>query len=189
MIYSAHRSETKISTLPSSSLCLFCCTPLPLSLYTSVQTTGPRSAHQLFWGRKTRVIILRKAWEHGAVEFDGATIKLLPDLSRATLQRRAMLRPLLDLARRQDCTYRWGYPLAVSFRKTNASFMLRTPADLPALFAFLGVEPIQVPNWLTILPRTSGRPGPSAQQNFQLPRCLRPRRRGQSPSIEGARES
>lgn len=43
-------------------------------------------------------LILRRAWEHGAVEFDGATIKILPDLSRATLLRRAMLRPLLDLA-------------------------------------------------------------------------------------------
>lgn len=134
-------------------------------------------------------LILRRAWEHGAVEFDGATIKLLPDLSRATLQRRAMLRPLLDLARIQDCTYRWGYPLAVSFRKTNASFTLRTPADLPALFAFLGAEPIQIPNWLIILPRASGRPGTAAQQYSQLPRRQRSRRRARSPSAEGARES
>lgn len=60
-------------------------------------------------------IILRKAWDHGEVEFDGASIKILPDLSRATLQRRAQLRPVLDLARRKGCTYRWGYPLAVTF--------------------------------------------------------------------------
>lgn len=134
-------------------------------------------------------LILRKAWEHGTVEFDGATIKVLPDLSRATLQRRAMLRPVLDLARRQDCTYRWGYPLAVIFRKTSASFTLRTLADLPALFAFLGVEPIQVPNWLTILPCTSGRSGSSAHQTYQLPRQMRSRRRTRSPSAEVSRES
>lgn len=36
-------------------------------------------------------LILRKAWEHGEMEFDGAAIKILPDLSRATLQRRALL--------------------------------------------------------------------------------------------------
>lgn len=44
-------------------------------------------------------LILRKAWDYGEVEFDGAPIKILPDLSRATLQRRALLRPMLDLAR------------------------------------------------------------------------------------------
>lgn len=134
-------------------------------------------------------LILRRAWEHGAVEFDGATIKILPDLSRATLQRRAMLRPILDLARRQDCTYRWGFPLAVIFRKSASSFTLRTPADLPALFVFLGAEPIHVPNWLAILPRNTGRPGSSALRTNQPPRQQRSRRRNRSPSAEGSRES
>lgn len=40
--------------------------------------------------------IVRKAWKVG--NFDGAPIKILPGLSRATLLCRAMLRPLLDLA-------------------------------------------------------------------------------------------
>lgn len=31
-------------------------------------------------------IILRKAWEQGTIEFDGASIQILPGLSRATLQ-------------------------------------------------------------------------------------------------------
>lgn len=65
----------------------------------------------------------------------------------ATLQRRARLRPILDLAKDQGCTYRWGYPLAVIFRKASSSFTLRTPADLLDLFSFLDVEPIQIPNW------------------------------------------
>lgn len=30
--------------------------------------------------------IIRKAWEAGDLEFDGAPVKILPDLSRATLQ-------------------------------------------------------------------------------------------------------
>lgn len=61
--------------------------------------------------------IVRQAWEAGDLDFNGVSIKVLPDLSRATLQRRAMLRPLLDLARRKNGTYRWGYPLSVTFRK------------------------------------------------------------------------
>lgn len=50
--------------------------------------------------------ILRSAWEASEIEFDGAPIKILLDLSRATLQRRARLRPVLDLIRDRHCTYR-----------------------------------------------------------------------------------
>lgn len=89
-------------------------------------------------------IILRKAWDHGDIDFDGAHMQILPDLSRATLQRRAMLKPALEIARRHGCTYFWGYPLAVIFCTEQASFMLRMPADLPTLFTFLGAEPFKV---------------------------------------------
>lgn len=51
--------------------------------------------------------ITRKAWELGLIDFDGAPIKILPDVSRATLQRRALLRPLLNLARDMGVPYSW----------------------------------------------------------------------------------
>lgn len=100
-------------------------------------------------------LILRKAWESEDPELDGATVKILPDLSRATLQRRAILKPLLDLAKRKEATYRWGYPLSVTFRRNQRSFTLRKPDALPALFTFLDTEPIEIPNWLGPLTRTS----------------------------------
>lgn len=34
-----------------------------------------------------------------SVEFDGAHISIFPDVSRATLMRRAMLKPLLEVLR------------------------------------------------------------------------------------------
>lgn len=89
------------------------------------------------------------------------TIKILPDLSRATLQRRARLHLILDLAQEQGSTYRWGYPLTVTFQRASASFTIRTPTDLADLFAFHDVVPIQVPNWLRLLPSSMGRFGPS----------------------------
>lgn len=52
--------------------------------------------------------IIRKAWEQGEVVLDGAQIKILPDLSRAPLRRRALLRPIQDLAIQKVFTYRWG---------------------------------------------------------------------------------
>lgn len=131
--------------------------------------------------------ILRKAWEAEDPELDGVTVKILPDLSRATLQRRAIMKPLLDLARRKGATYRWGYPLSATFRKDQRSFTLRKPDALPALFTFLDAEPIAV--WLGPLPRPPRRPAlPNMRQNFQ-PRQQRNRRQSRAPSQEDARES
>lgn len=134
-------------------------------------------------------ILLRRAWDQGEVEFDGAHIQILPDLSRATLQRRAMLKPVLELARSLGCTYRWGYPLAVIFRTDRASFTLRTPADLPALFDFLGTEPIQMPNWLLKIPRPTGRMGPTMIRPNPSIRSQRPRGRSRARPGNNARES
>lgn len=133
--------------------------------------------------------ILRKAWEAEDPELDGATIKIFPDLSRATLQRRAILKPLLDLARRKGATYRWGYPLSVTFRKDQRSFTLRNPEALPALFTFLDTDPIDIPNWLGHLPRTQGRPTSSGLGSNLPPRQQRNRRRPRASSQEDTRES
>lgn len=105
-----------------------------------------------------------------------------------TLRRRALLRPILELVKR-GCTYPWGYPLAVTFRKDMASFTLHTPAELPALFSFLDTDPIQVPNWLLFLPCPTGRSGLSTHRGPPHARPQRFRRRSQAPSVEGSRES
>lgn len=43
--------------------------------------------------------VLCRAWEHGDVATKGTHVRILPDLSRATLKRSAMLRPVLDFAK------------------------------------------------------------------------------------------
>lgn len=148
---------------------------------------GPRMAEQdrprdvicrlLRYAQKERIV--RGAWEHEEVTVEGARITILPDISRATLRRRAMLRPVLDLAKQLGFTYRWGYPLSVTFRKEGTAYTLMTPADLPGLFRFLGAEPVSVPNWLQILPRTIGRSGPSNYRAAAQPRQRRQNRRRQ----------
>lgn len=94
--------------------------------------------------------ILRKAWEKGPIDFDGASITILPDVSRRTLQMRRTLRPLLDLIKNNGATYRWGFPFHLIIKKGNNSFTLRSPENLPDLFQFLRTDPIQVPNWLSL---------------------------------------
>lgn len=103
-------------------------------------------------------LVLGKAWEARDTDFDGAYIQILLDLSRATLQRRAMLKPLLDIAQRAGITYSWGFPIAVTFKKQSQFFTLRSPSDLPALFTFFGTDSIDVPDWLQALLSFSTRP-------------------------------
>lgn len=135
--------------------------PTPLEFNSVHRALGPRPADP---GRPRDIIcrlhhythketILHQAWEAGVIDFDGSSVKILPDLSKVTLQHRAMLQPLLDLACRLGLTYRGGYPLSVTFRKDQRSFTLRAPADLPALFTFMEMEPISIPNWLPFIQR------------------------------------
>lgn len=77
--------------------------------------------------------ILHSAWEAGNIDFDGAAVRILPDLSRATLQRWALLRPVLEQALQLGFTYSWGYPLSTTFRRGSCSFIFHTPGDLPTL--------------------------------------------------------
>lgn len=131
--------------------------------------------------------ILHRAWDFGDLEVSGSRIKILPDLSGATLKRRALLRPLLELARQKGCTYRWGYPLAVTFRKEARAFTLRSPAELQALFQFLEADPMPIPDWLQLLPRMTGRSGVSNIRGPVPPRLQRGRR-CQREASGGARE-
>lgn len=125
-------------------------------------------------------IILRRAWEHGNVNFDGAIIIVPP---------RALLRLIVELAKRKGFTYRWGYALAVTLRKAMAFFTLHTQADLPALFLFLETYPVCVPDWLAILPRQMGRSGSTYHRSAQLPRLQRSSRRSQAPHTDVTREA
>lgn len=100
---------------------------------------------------KVKDLILRKAWHRGPIDFDGASIQLLPDLSRATLGMRRAVRPLLAAIRESGATYTWGFPFHVQVKKENRQFILKSPDQLPELFLFLGSDPIPVPNWLDAL--------------------------------------
>lgn len=123
------------------------------------------------------------------LELDDAALKILPAVLRASLQRRAMMKPLLDLARRSNYKYRWGYPLVVTFRRDQRSFTLRTPESLPALFQFLEVEPFEVLDWLGPLLRLPHRPGTASSSGRPPHRPQQSQRRPQATSPEDAREA
>lgn len=87
--------------------------------------------------------------------------------------------------------YCWGFPLVITFRRDQRSLTLRTPESLPALFQFLEVEPIEMPDcrdprtdWVLHRPREdllTGRSGASGD-NEQHPRRTPGKRKSTSPA-------
>lgn len=141
-------------------------TPLPQTLeFERIhRSLGPRSVNEdrprdvicCFHRYSDKEIISRVSWEAGEIKYEGSQIKILPDLSRATLQRRAMLRPLLDKIRKCGGSYRWGYPFSLTIKKNLKSFSLKQ-SDLPELFKILEVEPVEVPDWLQYISSSTNR--------------------------------
>lgn len=61
--------------------------------------------------------ILRAARARSPLEWDGAEILILLDLSRCTLEMRKMVKPLLEVILESGATYRWGFPFHIIIRK------------------------------------------------------------------------
>lgn len=60
----------------------------------------------------TKEDIMSKARKQDPIDFDGATVTLLPDLSKHTLDKRKALKRLLNLLRDHNLTYWWGFPFS-----------------------------------------------------------------------------
>lgn len=62
---------------------------------------------------------MRRAWNRGPAQFDGATIHLLPDLPRRTLYMSCQVKPLLDKVKDCGGTYGWSYTFGPTIRLHN----------------------------------------------------------------------
>lgn len=87
---------------------------MPVKLDRAAQVLQPRSLQcPLVWTDLCKIhhypvkdLLSQRAWDHGPYNYKGGSITLLPDLSRATLQRRALLRPLVDQLKQAGIAYR-----------------------------------------------------------------------------------
>lgn len=91
--------------------------------------------------------IIRRAWSLGTIDYKGATIQILPDLSRYTLQMRRNMKPLLEKLCEEGATYRWGFPFSLHIQKDQQFFVLHTHTQLPDMFAKLSMTPIALSDW------------------------------------------
>lgn len=131
----------------------------------------------------TKEDLSRLAWRKGSLSYKGAKLQFFSDVSRGTLQRRAILRPLLDRLLEEGFTYKWGHPFHLVVKSEGASFEVHSPADLPDLFIFVDMPPMEVPDWTAQLRDTPGRSRRNRRRRGAewdpLPARRRPARRRQ----------
>ncbi|XP_040297555.1 uncharacterized protein LOC121008885 [Bufo bufo] len=99
--------------------------------------------------------IMRKARTFSTIDFDGATLTIMQDLSCFTLAQRRVLKPMLDLLRANNLLYTWGFPFQLVVRKNGQCIELRGPKDLPLFIAALDLPMIQLPDWYSLPPLPS----------------------------------
>lgn len=112
------------------------------------QELGPRDVVCRVHFFTIREEILRRAWDMGTVDWKDFKVQIFPDISKNTLAMRRMVKPLLMKINEAGAYYKWGYPFHIVVQKHQETHYVRSPKDLPDIFRFLGVEPVEVPNWL-----------------------------------------
>lgn len=120
----------------------------------SVNVDRPRDVIGRFHQYAHKESINSKAWEKGDLELDRSGKTFTLTTLRATLQRRAMLRPLLDKIKWGEPTG-GGTPLHLIVKKKKKYFLtfnLRHLGELPDFFSFMEMEAIEIPNWLQQIP-------------------------------------
>uniref|UniRef100_A0A803J9X1 L1 transposable element RRM domain-containing protein n=1 Tax=Xenopus tropicalis TaxID=8364 RepID=A0A803J9X1_XENTR len=91
--------------------------------------------------------ILSKAKEVNSISYEESTIKLFQDISRTTLTKRKLLKPLTDILRENNIPYRWGYPFSLNASKDGTMATIRTPMDTPNFIKRLQLPEMDLPGW------------------------------------------
>lgn len=156
------------------------------------RTLGPRSPTEnrprdvlcCLHNYSVREDVLQASWRKGSIDFDGAQVTLLPDVSRKTFQMRRCLRPLLEHLTERRIPYKWGHPFHLIVRKNGRPLALRHPSEVPSFLEALGLPSVQVPDWLApVVPQ--GAVAPTNNPSTRPQRVRRHRRsqrqRSQAP--------
>lgn len=67
------------------------------------------------------------------MNFNGAKLTFLPDLSRRTLMQRRALKPVLEVLQDAQLKYRQGFPFSLTATKDGQQFTLQSKDDLPQI--------------------------------------------------------
>lgn len=109
--------------------------------------------------------IMRTACLASNIIFESSKISLFMDLSKHTLQMRALIKPLLALLQTRNISYRWGFPFALHVHHQDASVTFRSPQDLPLFLKTLNLPDVTLPEWDFLFPTDAMSDAPSATES------------------------
>lgn len=186
------QADLKMTVTAIFNACLERPTETPIAIGRVHRTLGPRNTEEdrprdvlcCLHNYSIKEDILQRAWHRGHIDFDGAQISLLPDVSRRTLQMRRCMKPLLESFGEQGITYKWGHPFHLIARKGGRSYVLRHPREVPTFLNSLGLPSLSLPNWLAfVLTPNINTPGvdPSGRPQRHRRNRRSQRRRPQAP--------
>lgn len=90
------------------------------------------------------------------IEYEGAQLMLLQDLSRYTMMKRKAVKPLLDILRQKEISYRWGFPFQIKVHRNGHNIFFRDMGDLPNFLINLQLPLVDLPAWSQIYYDNSG---------------------------------
>lgn len=107
----------------------------------------PRDIILRFQYYEDRVKIWRRLREITLSELKGKKIQIFADLAPETLNRRRLLKPLLEQMKRTNVKYIWGFPACLIGYNEGRSATLRFPEDLEEFCKKLNLQTIELPGW------------------------------------------
>lgn len=113
----------------------------------TVPTDLPRDIIVRFSEYQDRAQIHERLKGTPTIEYRGAKIQTFTDLSKATLYRRRLLKPLLEEMKLKSVKYSWGFPACLVGTKEGRTARLRMPEDLPHFCERLDLNTKEIPGW------------------------------------------
>ncbi|XP_073462226.1 uncharacterized protein [Aquarana catesbeiana] len=91
--------------------------------------------------------IMKTARNTPIITFEGSNIALYPDISKRTLFKRGSVRPLLEILRKAEIKYRWGFPFSLTASRGGKTATLRTKDDLKSFTEKLDLPMVDFMDW------------------------------------------
>lgn len=107
----------------------------------------PRDVIVRFYKYEDRDRIWRSLKGRTPLKLEGDKIEVYADLSQETLNRRRLLKPLLEVMKNHGITYNWGFPACLIGRKEGRTATLRFPEDLQEFCRKLEIPNPEIPGW------------------------------------------
>lgn len=113
----------------------------------STKTDVPRDVICKVHKYAVKESIMKMARDNPRITFEGSNIALYPDISKRTLFKRGAVRPLMEILRKAEIKYRWGFPFSLTASRNGRTSTLRTKDDLKVFVEKLDLPMVDFVDW------------------------------------------